>query len=241
VAPRGRTEPSVGPLGAAPFAAVLLSGCFGNFVLAELRDDSSAEAEADADPDVDVGVDADAGADVDVDVDADAGTDVDVDADAGPSTCSGGWYDPSSDLCWQDPPDETGRNWDAAVAYCNGLSLGGHGPGSWHLPNIDELRSLVRGCPDIETGGACRVTEACLGDGCYDSACYPADCGALGGPGAGGCYWPAGPGGPCLWYWSSSSYAGGASYAWLVDFYNGYVDRNVKIGTHYVRCVRRGP
>jgi hypothetical protein len=42
--------------------------------------------------------------------------------------------------------------WDAALAYCNGLYLGGHG--DWRLPNIKELESLTdntRWAPAIDT------------------------------------------------------------------------------------------
>jgi hypothetical protein len=185
--------------------------------------------------------------DVDVDVDAPldefGAGDVDVPpGDAGLPTCSGGRYDPSSDLCWQDPPDEVWRNWDGAVAYCNGLSLGGHGPGSWHLLKIDELRSLVRGCPDIETGGACRVTEACPTDACWDSGvCNPPECDDFGGPGADGRYWPEGLAGAGSGYWSSSSRVGRASYAWVVNFYHGYAGYYSKTNADYLRRVRRGP
>ena len=44
---------------------------------------------------------------------------------------------------------------------------------------------------------------------------------------------------PVASFWSSSSYAGSASYAWFVDFYSGYVYRGAKARTSYVRCVRR--
>ena len=43
----------------------------------------------------------------------------------------------------------------------------------------------------------------------------------------------------CEWFWSSSSYAGGASLAWYVAFNSGYVYVNAKTYPYYVRCVRR--
>jgi hypothetical protein len=42
-------------------------------------------------------------------------------------------------------------------------------------------------------------------------------------------------------YWTSSSYAGGGSYAWYVSFNPGSVNYADKAGATYVRCVRRGP
>ena len=41
-------------------------------------------------------------------------------------------------------------------------------------------------------------------------------------------------------YWTSSSYVDNASFAWVVYFYNGYVDYNVKSDYYAVRLVRGG-
>ena len=123
------------------------------------------------------------------------------------------------------------------MTYCDGLALGGRD--DWHLPTINELRSLIRGCPATETGGSCGVTDTCLGDGCRNDACV--GCSFLGGPGTGEAYWPPRLGGTAYWYWSSSSYAGGASNAWSVAFHCGYVDYYDETLTVYVRCVRPGP
>jgi hypothetical protein len=46
---------------------------------------------------------------------------------------------------------------------------------------------------------------------------------------------------PATWSWTSSSYAGGPSLAWVVDFCGGHVNRAAKIETASVRCVRGGP
>ena len=173
-----------------------------------------------------------------LDVVHDAGAEADV-ADGGVVACAGGWYDPTSGLCWEDPPLEEWTNWWDADTYCVGLSLGGYGPGSWRLPTINELRSLIRGCRATETGGACGVTEPCL-----DWTCWSAPCGGcpfFSGPGAGGCYWDAAFGGTCGWYWSSSFYTRGAAYACFVGFHYGVVSTSVKENPYYVRCVRPGP
>ncbi len=42
-------------------------------------------------------------------------------------------------------------------------------------------------------------------------------------------------------YWTSTTDAGGAGYAWYVSFFTGYVGFYDKSGTTYVRCVRGGP
>jgi hypothetical protein len=164
--------------------------------------------------------------------------DGDVPADAS-FPCPEGWYDPTSGLCWQEPPAGTLMTWYDAVSYCENLVLGGHPVGTWHLPTISELRSLIRGCPATETGGECGVTDECLGEGCGSwgpcNGCWG------GGPGYGGCYCSpelAYCGG---WYWSSSSYSGSSSYAWRVGFSVGYVGYFGKSSSYYVRCIRRGP
>ena len=50
------------------------------------------------------------------------------------------------------------------------------------------------------------------------------------------------PATPGNWFWSSSSYSNGFSYAWGIQFYYGYVtDWPDKSSTYEVRCVRGGP
>lgn len=52
-------------------------------------------------------------------------------------------------------------NHDEAVNYCKNLNEGGHK--DWRLPNIDELRTLIKDRKTV-TGGKCKVSEkdACL-------------------------------------------------------------------------------
>ena len=157
----------------------------------------------------------------------------------GLAACDGGRYDAASRLCWQDPPPEQPYTWQQAIDYCAGLSLGGHGAGEWRLPTIGELRSLIRGCAATQAGGSCPVGDSCLGIGCRREA--GSSCENLRGPGTGGCYWPEGMRGTCSYYWSSSSYAGSASYAWDVYFSSGGVNGHGKAYTYYVRCARAGP
>lgn len=125
---------------------------------------------------------------------------------------------------------------DEAAAYCSGLSWGGLRPGSWHLPTIDELRSLVRGCPPTEIGGECPVTDSC--DVAYRTdVCFGCVTGE--GPGTGGCYMPGDVGGECGWPWSSSVVSG-LSRAWFASFADGSVGYEIPTYAISVRCVRPG-
>jgi hypothetical protein len=187
---------------------------------------------------------ADGGATIDAEVihdgdgEADLGADVDV-GDAG--ACDGAWRDPTTGYLWENPASDAAGNWDAARMYCNALALCGMPAGSWHLPDIDELRSLIRGCPATMTGGACGVTDSCLGgDACWAEGCD--GCRPVGGPGSGGCYWDGALGGPCdWWYWSSSPFAVSGILNWDVSFYNATVRYNAKSNAGDVRCVHHGP
>ena len=84
------------------------------------------------------------------------------------------WIDPATNLTWQNPQkdaytkDDGGLTQPDAIRYCEELVLGGYD--DWRLPNIDELRTVLRGNPDTETGGDCPMTEGSPGltwsDGC---------------------------------------------------------------------------
>ncbi len=149
-----------------------------------------------------------------------------------------GLLDPSSGLYWDALAGR--RNWASAVEYCNSLDQGGYGPGSWRLPTIGELRSLIRGCPETETAGECGVTDSCLGGGCWDlDFCW--GCLESEGPGSEGAYWPAELSGNTWWHWSSSPCADCASDAWRVAYRVGRVNYADMAGIFNVRCVRPEP
>ena len=163
----------------------------------------------------------------------------DADTGDGTSACDGAWLDPTTGYLWENLPSATSRAWDDSVAYCSGLELCGYRAGGWRLPTISEVRSLIRGCPDGTAGGACGITDSCLGTACWSDVCY--GCAYLGGPGTGGCYWDGVLAGWCGGWWSSSSCAWDASYAWAGSFSNGGVMYGEKSGSGWVRCVHIGP
>jgi Protein of unknown function (DUF1566)/Viral BACON domain len=65
------------------------------------------------------------------------------------STATGGYADngdgtvtdTSTGLMWQQQAGSSTQTWEQALAYCEGLNLGGHT--DWRLPTIKELQSLV--------------------------------------------------------------------------------------------------
>ncbi len=65
--------------------------------------------------------------------------------------------DSSTGLMWSSKSSNK-REWDWADSYCENLGEGGFH--DWRLPNIDELRKIVQNCSNLESSGACRVTEA---------------------------------------------------------------------------------
>jgi hypothetical protein len=133
--------------------------------------------------------------------------------------------------------------WQKAVDYCR--ENRGYLPGSgWHLPTIDELRTLIIGCPATEPGGRCPAKEGCRSwEDCYgaDPKGNCAPCKEHEGPGPKGCYMDKAFDDPCNLYWSSSRYPWSSSSAFDVGFYYGSVygsDINYYLGGG-VRCVRR--
>ena len=106
-----------------------------------------------------------------------AGTAPDCEDDLNPSTpnsCEpasgciwdrGVWVDEDSGLTWQnntDVPFSALSGAEEAKIYCQDLTLDG---GGWHLPTIGELRTLVHGCPAMETSGSCPITDSCTASG----------------------------------------------------------------------------
>ena len=125
-------------------------------------------------------------------------------------------------LLWQLSPPSGTHNQEQARDYCAALKLAGHT--DWRLPTISELRSLVRGCPERQWGGACKVADP----GCLTKGCWTAEtcghCKEKGGP-AGGCYWEPGAWeGSCTdtWiYWTSSRFDKFVDHYWVVRFQGG--------------------
>ena len=146
------------------------------------------------------------------------------------------WTDPTTGLTWQNPPAEGDMGWSAAKDYCASLPLDG---GGWHLPAINELRSLIRGCPNTVAGGACGVTDSCLEPLCWDEAlCKSAACTGLSGP-ANGMYWPAGMQGDDFVFWSSSHFTEESVNAATINFGYAWVQgSDSKSNEEQVRCVR---
>ena len=164
------------------------------------------------------------------------------------------WDDPATNLTWQDPQKDAYTEGDGgltqpdAIRYCKELVLGGYN--DWRLPNIDELRTLVRGNAPAETGGECPVTEGSPRADMGNTACAPIT--EFGGPGIGGCYWlpeltgtcnkpdPAAAGHP-LEFVSSTVASDNEDWVGCVLYDNGAVSFNHILSLAEVRCVRNDP
>ncbi|MBN1610209.1 MAG: DUF1566 domain-containing protein [Polyangiaceae bacterium] len=155
------------------------------------------------------------------------------------------WYDPQTELCWQNPATSAVMNLTNAIAHCEDVHWGGKT--DWHLPYMDELFSLIRGCQDGVEGDAsdpslcvmtpygCAKTTGCNGS----SQC--ASCDWLSGPDADpdGCYWVPELGGPCHDYWSLTPYAPApSSGGWYVNYRYAIAESYDRTSSNYVRCVR---
>ena len=152
--------------------------------------------------------------------------------------------DPCTGFVWQNPPYDGYKQWGDAKTYCTNNDAGLSGT-NWRLPNISELRSLIRGCPNTVTGGACGVTDVCpecgvvqsclSWDPCHDDCSY---CPGSEGP-ANGSYWPDEMEGPNdAGYWSSSPVEDVGDVAFAVGFSYGYVNSFSFSSDFHVRCVR---
>ena len=175
---------------------------------------------------------------LDDDIDGD-GVDNSEDTDPWDAAVGGAlWEDDATGLVWQRYPSDALLHQGDATSYCDALVLGGFD--DWRLPSVSELRSLVQGCAQMETGGACGVTDGCDEYSCYSSSC--SGCPDTFGPGPGGCYWDPELGGTC-YYFMSSSYADDLLIPWVIDFRTTTLLKDdVKADTYDLsgaaRCVR---
>jgi hypothetical protein len=147
------------------------------------------------------------------------------------------WVDPTTGLMWQNPQAPSSTQWANAVAYCEALVIGGFN--DWRMPNLAELRTLVRGCPDSEPGGGCPIGK----DGCFAYDCKKdcVQCQANQGPGANGCYWPRQFIGTCSitqqGIWSNSS-LDDSDDMWYLDYRVADFGYSCLNCGQVVRCVR---
>ncbi|MCL4233352.1 MAG: DUF1566 domain-containing protein [Deltaproteobacteria bacterium] len=141
------------------------------------------------------------------------------------------WTDPATSFTWQVERSEK-LVWDDAVAYCENLELGG--ADLWRLPNIGELRTLIRGCPATEIGGACRIAADCLSSECESWDCD--GCWSDEGGAEGYCFAPPELDHVCGEFWSTSQLEG---YGLMGYIYFG--DAMVSFGSteipRYARCL----
>ena len=135
----------------------------------------------------------------------------------------------STDYIWSELYKE--MTWQQAKNHCsnlNSLNYGGFSSG-WHLPTVDELRTLIKNCDDTKSGGICRVTKSCLTSYCWDLD----DC---------SCTRLAFPKyskfGDKEMLWSSSAVSNYSDLAWFVNFSDASVRNTEMSDPIQFRCVR---
>jgi len=222
-------------------STLLVAGAIAISPSCDTGESSIDDAGADTDVDSDTDSDSDTATHFEVGSDPETDTASDTDSSTHPpmTECDGGLFDPDTNLCWQHPAGGeldwviSDREWVEYPAsdYCLELDQGGST--DWYLPNIDQLRSLIRGCPQTEPGGECGVSYSW---GCLDEECAE-ECGGCSGDGM--CFWDPALGEDCGRYWSSSQCTGSYSdHAWVVAFGNAIVDFVGVEESELVRCVR---
>ncbi len=148
---------------------------------------------------------------------------------------AGYWRDPATHLRWQNSVRHKRMNWHEAIAYCKQVTTGGYR--DWRLPNIDELRSLIKKCPATETNGPCNIKSSdCLGSLCWDTTCN--GCPLDKGRSADGMYLPDVIRANCCGYWSATTLANNKYEAWSISFNLARIENNPKAYNNQVICVR---
>jgi len=119
--------------------------------------------------------------------------------------------------CWSERVLER-MNWSQAIEHCS--NLGGK------LPSISELRTLIKNCPDAETGGPCGISDECLSIECFTDACRSCrnyDYSVFG---------------DAEWFWSSSAVIGAnIDGVWGVEFKDANVNMNYASSEYRFICI----
>ncbi len=147
------------------------------------------------------------------------------------------FIDEDTGLMWRDIHSVSGEGLNRAQVSCVPYL----GYEDWRLPTIDELRTLVRGCPSVEPSGSCGVTTTCLEPACVTSG----QCTCAGDMTKTkfdkGCFGHPKMVGQCAAFWSSSQVTKASIQHewWVLDFYEArvfasYGDEKIAYGM----CVR---
>lgn len=126
------------------------------------------------------------------------------------------------------------KEWSEAKTYCADLEEGGYPKGTWQLPTISDLRTIIVKCTYNMPEGSCGVTDECTTSSCYDqllcnstthSECKSDTSGC--GSHSKLCETNS--------LWSLSQKDG--SSIWVVKFSEGNIGSASTNDTRYVRCV----
>lgn len=144
----------------------------------------------------------------------------------------------ATELIDPDDPEKGTRIIYPATSYCEELAKNDGATEEqikegdktvWHIPSIDELRTLIINCPNSEYRGACPIseevnqltyTEDWKADKC--SGCAKSNHSKFGDSG---------------WFWSYS-FGENKNTAWAINFDDAYIYGNLLGANYSVRCVR---
>jgi hypothetical protein len=136
---------------------------------------------------------------------------------------SGEVTDNYTGLIWQESDSSAAGGaqvpWSSAAGYCAGLNLNGH---TWRVPSLNELATLVN------EGKVQPAVNTTVFPGTHPTS---ADS---------GCKYN----GQATWYWASEALATEPTYAWAIDFCDGFTGANNGASgwnahtTAWVKCVR---
>ncbi len=152
------------------------------------------------------------------------------------------WEDGTTGLMWMNPPPSEQMNWTQAEEFCETWNY--QGMNGWRLPRMDELCSLLDGCPELGEEEKCgfgadysRMTLMDAINCFYSSQCESS---------SEACYVSedlveassVSPGSPN--YWSSDTYIEDDNEMWKVSYTHqgSAIIARIETATGYVRCVR---